>query len=182
MMTKALNTSRYGLFGVLLIMVLIFAACGGGGGEAEEEGGGETTEEEGGEMEEEDGEMEEEGGEEEGGEEEGSETGGGVGDAEAGEELFNQQVVEGQAGCVTCHYVEADRGDFTGPNLAAVASVAGERVDGLSAEEYLRTSIVNTNDYIVEGFSADVMPTAYGDVLSEEQVNDLVAYLLTLEG
>ncbi len=182
MMTKALHTSRYGLFGVLLIMVLIFAACGGGGGggEAEEEGGGEATEEESGG--EEEGEAED--GEEEGGEmeEEGSEAGGGVGDAEAGEELFNQQVIEGQAGCVTCHYVEADRGDFTGPNQAAVATVAGDRVEGQSAEEYLRTSIVNTNEYIVEGFSADVMPTAYGDVLSEEQVNDLVAYLLTLEG
>ncbi len=86
------------------------------------------------------------------------------------------------AGCVTCHYVEAARGDFTGPNMADAAIRAQTRVPDQSAVEYLRNSIVNSNEYVVEGYSAGVMPQNYGDILSEEQINNLVAYLLTLQG
>lgn len=107
------------------------------------------------------------------------------GDAAAGESLFNQNLIQASdgaaAGCVTCHYVNAEQGAFTGPNLASVATHAAERVEGQSAEVYLRNSIVNTNEYLVEGYAAGVMPATYGDLLSEEEVNNLVAYLLTLE-
>jgi cytochrome c2 len=105
-----------------------------------------------------------------------------VGDPAAGETLFNKAIIGTAAGCKTCHYVDASRGDFTGPNQANVANEAGTRVEGQSAVEYLRNSIVNPNDYVVEGYSAGVMPLNYGDLLSEEEVNDLVAYLLTLDG
>lgn len=35
--------------------------------------------------------------------------------------------------------------------------------------------------FAVDGFTAGVMPAALGDDLSEQQLADLVAYLLTLE-
>lgn len=105
--------------------------------------------------------------------------------AEAGDTLFHKQLLGTgstiAAGCITCHYVEADKGNFTGPNLAGIATRAGSTVPGQSAEEYIRTSIVNPNDHTVEGFSAGVMPPNYGDVLSDPEIDSLVAYLMTLE-
>ncbi len=107
------------------------------------------------------------------------------GDAEAGKALFNQPVFQSSSGiasgCYTCHYVEASRGNFTGPNLAGVGSRAATTVSGLSAVEYLYNSIVNPNDYVVEGFVAGLMPQNYGEVLTQEQIDNLVAYLLTLK-
>lgn len=107
------------------------------------------------------------------------------GDPAAGEQLFNQTLIQAgggaAAGCVTCHYVNAEQGDFTGPNLAGIATEAGDRVEGQSAEEYLYNSIVNPNDHVVEGFTAGVMPQNYGDILTDEEIDSLVAYLMTLE-
>ena len=103
-----------------------------------------------------------------------------TGDASTGEELFNQTVIGSQAGCVTCHSLEPDR-TLVGPSMAGVAARAGTRVSGQSAEEYLRDSIENTDAFTVDGFAAGVMPAALGDDLSEQQLADLVAFLLTLE-
>jgi cytochrome c2 len=46
---------------------------------------------------------------------------------------------------------------------------------------YIRTSILHPNDFIVPGYPADLMPQNYAEILTDEEVNDLVAYLLTLE-
>lgn len=46
--------------------------------------------------------------------------------------------------------------------------------------EYIRVSILEPNEFIVEGFPENLMPAIYNEFLSEEEVNDLVAYLLTL--
>jgi hypothetical protein len=69
---------------------------------------------------------------------------------------------------------------MVGPSLAKAGSDAASRVSGKSAEEYLNASIVTPNEYVVEGFSANIMPAQYGTELSEQQIKDLVAYLVTL--
>jgi cytochrome c oxidase subunit 1 len=107
-------------------------------------------------------------------------TGAGGGNIGAGEEIFNENLIGVQAGCVTCHSLEPDV-VLNGPSLAGLASRAGNTVDGQSAEEYITTSILNPNDHVVEGFDPGVMPASFADDLSEEQVRDLVAYLMTLE-
>jgi hypothetical protein len=66
-----------------------------------------------------------------------------------------------------------------GPSLQGVGSRAGQEVEGQSAEQYLRTSIVEPNAHVVEGYVQGVMPSFQG-VLTDQQLNDLVAYLLTL--
>ena len=48
----------------------------------------------------------------------------------------------------------------------------------MSAEEYLRESIVDPAAYSVEGF-ADSMPKGLRILLSEEDIDNLVAFLLT---
>jgi mono/diheme cytochrome c family protein len=99
-----------------------------------------------------------------------------VGDAARGEALFTQPV-GGQPACSTCHTLDETR--IVGPGLGGVAARTGERVPGESAEAYLYNSIAHPGAFIVEGY-ANVMPAAYADTLTGEQLADLVAYLLTL--
>ncbi len=93
-----------------------------------------------------------------------------------GEELFEASVLAGQAGCITCHSLTPDK-VLVGPSLAGLGSRAGSTVPGLSAEEYLRQSILDPDAYVVEGFEPGRMLSNWGEVLSEEEVDALVAYL-----
>jgi mono/diheme cytochrome c family protein len=102
------------------------------------------------------------------------------GAAPAGEKLFKQTIIGSQPGCSTCHSLEAGV-TIVGPSLAGIGTHAGERVSGLSTEEYLRQSIIEPNAHLVEGFSANIMPTNWSDILTKEQLDDLVAFLLTLK-
>ena len=105
------------------------------------------------------------------------------GDAANGEILFNQAII-GEAnalGCAACHSLRPGI-TMVGPSVAGLADIAGDRVEGLSAEEYLRQSIIAPNEYVVDGFNQSLMPLTFGEDLTEEEVNDLVAYMLTLEG
>ena len=79
--------------------------------------------------------------------------------------------------CSTCHSLQPDV-VIVGPSLSGVANRAGSRVAGLTAEEYIRTSIVHPSEFIVPGFQ-DVMQKNFGDVLTSDQINDLIAYLMT---
>ena len=81
--------------------------------------------------------------------------------------------------CSTCHSLEPDV-VIVGPSLAGVASRAGTRIAGMTAEQYLRDSIVNPGDYVVEGFP-DAMQRNLGDKLSSDQINDIIAFLMTQE-
>ncbi len=104
-----------------------------------------------------------------------------VGNAANGETLFTQPVIgaNNAPGCITCHSLEPDV-VIVGPSQAGLATRAETRVPGQTAEEYIRNSIVNPNDYIVEGFAEGVMYQNYGTDLTPEQIDDLVAYTLTL--
>ncbi|MEJ2305787.1 MAG: c-type cytochrome [Anaerolineales bacterium] len=102
------------------------------------------------------------------------------GDLAAGEALFKQATIDGAPGCATCHSTEPDV-VVVGPSLAGVASRAGERVERETAGQYLRNSILNPNAYVVEGFSPGTMYQEFASVLNDQQVDDLVAYLLTLK-
>lgn len=88
-------------------------------------------------------------------------------------------------GCAGCHGEPGGVG-LVGPNLGGIATRAATRVPGQSAEEYIRTSIVNPNAYIVPecpsgACPAGLMPQTYGQTLSEQELDGLVQYLLTLE-
>ena len=92
-------------------------------------------------------------------------------------------VVQGQqvfnARCATCHALVPDT-IIIGPSLAGVATRAETRVEGLTADEYIQLSILRPGDYIVEGFS-NVMITNFAKELTNEDMNALVAFLLTLK-
>ena len=81
--------------------------------------------------------------------------------------------------CSTCHSLEPDI-VIVGPSLYGIVERAALRVSDMSAEEYIRNSILYPSDYIVEGFS-DVMQKNFADVLTSQEINDLIAFLLSLE-
>lgn len=99
------------------------------------------------------------------------------GDAAAGKALFAQSVIGANPGCITCHSLEAGK-TLVGPSVAGIASRAGSTVSGQSAEQYLRQSIVEPDAYVVKGFAKGLMPKP---TLTEQQIGDLIAYLLTLK-
>ncbi len=105
-----------------------------------------------------------------------------VGDAANGEALFAQPTIGANngPGCITCHSLEPDV-VIVGPSQAGLATRAETRVAGQSAEEYIRTSITEPNAYVVEGFAEGVMYQNYATDLTAEEINDLIAYTLTLK-
>jgi mono/diheme cytochrome c family protein len=104
------------------------------------------------------------------------------GDPGRGESLFAQPVigVNNGVGCITCHSLQEDV-VLVGPSIIGIGSRAGDIVPGQSAEEYLRLSIVAPNDYLVPGYSAGSMYQTYQNELSAQEIEDLIAYMLTLE-
>lgn len=87
-------------------------------------------------------------------------------------------------GCDNCHLI-GDMGEAgkVGPDLSSIGDLAGQRVPGESASEYLRTSIVDPeahfapdcpNGPCLEG----IMPGDYARRLTVGQINKLVEFLL----
>ncbi len=95
-----------------------------------------------------------------------------VGNAGHGGELFTSQ------GCAGCHSTTTED-VIVGPSLKNVGDRAANTVQGLDAVEYLRQSITQPDAYVIPGFAAGVMPSFAS--LSDTDVNDLIAYLLTLD-
>ncbi|MBT3337918.1 MAG: cytochrome c [Anaerolineae bacterium] len=107
-----------------------------------------------------------------------------IGDAAKGEELYNRATLGSKSseGCVACHNYDETQGDETdAPFTAGTATKAEGRVPGLSAEEYILESIVNPDAYVVEGYNAGDMYQSWGEDLSEQEMADIIAYLLTLK-
>lgn len=93
----------------------------------------------------------------------------------------NGQALTVSNACSACHSLEKDV-KLVGPSWYSVGATAGERVEGQSAGLYLYTSIVEPNAYVNEGYVAGLMPLTYGETLSDGQMADIIAYLLTLRG
>lgn len=108
-----------------------------------------------------------------------------TGNAEAGRTLFSamptEAILAGAVACSTCHNVDAGSGTLIGPSLSGVATRAETQVAALSAAQYLRTSIMAPNSYVVESFVPGIMNQTFGKALTPSQIEDLVAYLQTLK-
>ena len=98
------------------------------------------------------------------------------GDAERGENLFTQSI-KGAPACSACH--NTDGTALVGPGFENFGETAAARQSDTSAEDYAYTSITRPGAYVVDGFS-NAMYTQYGQRLSDQQIADLIAYLLGL--
>jgi mono/diheme cytochrome c family protein len=80
------------------------------------------------------------------------------------------KAVFASAGCASCHTFKAAGATGTvGPNLDEVLADKDA--------EFVRQSILDPNAEIAKGYQPGIMPTTFKDQLSDEQVNDLVAFL-----
>lgn len=83
-------------------------------------------------------------------------------------------------GCGACHaFDDAGASGTVGPDLNALDQVAAERIEGLSAEEYIRQSIVEPNAHVVDDFDPGLMPADFGERMSSEELSILIEYLLS---
>jgi len=82
------------------------------------------------------------------------------------------------AGCIACHAIPGLSTAAVGPSLADLADRAGSQKEGYTAEQYIHESIVDPNAYVVEGFQENLMPQNFGERLSEDQINDIITFLL----
>jgi nitric oxide reductase subunit C len=107
---------------------------------------------------------------------------------ELGRVLFNAT----PPGCAACHSIVPGV-SIVGPTLAGMPAVAAARIQepgyrggARDAAGYVRESIVDPHAYVLAGvtYSAggrSLMPPDYGQRLTAEQVDQLVAYLMTLQ-
>jgi mono/diheme cytochrome c family protein len=86
------------------------------------------------------------------------------GDAAAGKEAFMS------SGCGGCHtYGPAGTSATIGPDL----DTALQGKD----DQFVLESIVDPNKEVASGFQPNIMPSTFGESLSDEQLADLVAFL-----
>ncbi len=138
---------------LLILVALLLAACGGGGGGAANQPSG---------------------------------GGGGTGDATNGQKLFTAGKSPAPA-CSGCHSIKPGE-KLVGPSLAGIGTQAAQIIKdpnykgtAKTADDYIRESITNPNAYVVAGYQPNVMYQNYGKDLSSTDINDLVAYLMTLK-
>jgi len=82
-----------------------------------------------------------------------------------------------ERGCGGCHTIQGVSAGTIGPNLTQIGEIAATRKEGFSAEDYIRESILSPKAFVVEGFQP-LMPQNYGEQLSQQELDDLVAFLL----
>ena len=104
-----------------------------------------------------------------------------VGDPERGRQIWEDGGGVLSGPCSACHSLDGSE-PVAGraPTWQGISARAGDRVPGLSAAEYLRESIVDPSAFVAEGYADNLMPKSFKILLSEEDIDGLVAFLLTL--
>ena len=91
------------------------------------------------------------------------------------------QITAESTGCLQCHTVDGAT-NTSGPTWKGLAGsnrplASGESVTADDA--YLRAAIIDPAGQIVQGYEA-IMPPDYGEALTDEELEDLVAYINSL--
>lgn len=109
--------------------------------------------------------------------------------AARGKALYEQMVIGSNSspGCITCHSLEPGL-ILAGPSHAGLATRATETIkntnytgNARTVEAYLWESIVDPDLYVEKGFPPRVMYQNYGKDLSEQEISDIVVFMLTLK-
>lgn len=98
-----------------------------------------------------------------------------VGSAVSGEALYDKEF-----GCTDCH-----RGGASAPDtIGTFARIQNERLtepgfEGYTVAQYIVESVTRPGDYVVEGYSSGLMPVNFGLRMTDQQLADIVAFLVT---
>lgn len=97
--------------------------------------------------------------------------------------LLSPQEAQGQKvfsqNCGACHSTIPDT-VIVGPSLAGISERAESRVNGQDGRTYIYTAILQPGDFLVDGYD-NLMPATFGKQLTGEDLDAVVAYLMTLE-
>jgi mono/diheme cytochrome c family protein len=96
----------------------------------------------------------------------------------AGDEARGEQIYLAQP-CHMCHADLPVGPVFPGDPPLTIRTAT--RKPGYSAELYLYESIIAPNADIVPGFQKDIMPAEPGTMLTDQELADLIAYLMTMK-
>ncbi len=94
-------------------------------------------------------------------------------------EMIFRNGANGAPACITCHSLDP-KVTGVGPSLFNLRDSASQRVKGVDARAYIRTSILDPNAYIVKGYPANLMYQDFGTRLSKAQIESLVDFVLSL--
>ena len=86
--------------------------------------------------------------------------------------------------CYQCHTIESVSDGVIGPDLTHIGTDAATRKPGMSAEEYIRESIIDPEAFVaadVGRATPGLMTNAITEKLTDSQVDALVAFLLAQE-
>ena len=90
--------------------------------------------------------------------------------------------------CIGCHTIPGVPGanGMVGPDLSNIGVEGATYIEGMSAEEYIRQSIVDPEAFITPECPtgpcpSGVMSPAFAQMLSPEELDGIVAYLATLK-
>jgi mono/diheme cytochrome c family protein len=93
------------------------------------------------------------------------------------EEAAGAKIFTGKGGCVGCHNAGSG-GGATGPNLSHIGTDGATMKPGMDARAYIEESIRSPQAFLVPGFGP-LMPPNYSQTLTDEEINQLIAFLLS---
>jgi cytochrome c oxidase subunit IV len=98
------------------------------------------------------------------------------GNAENGPAVFKSK------GCTACHTISTVEGAVgqIGPKLDGLSETAKTRIAGKDAVAYIKESIEIPGAFVVKGYPAGLMPANLKQTMSDQEYNDLVAFLAKL--
>ncbi|MCW5878245.1 MAG: cytochrome c oxidase subunit II [Anaerolineales bacterium] len=104
-----------------------------------------------------------------------------AGDCNLGDEQCGQRWAT-TYGCTACHSLTGESG--VGPTWLGLFGHEVSLSDGsvVTADlEYLHTSIVDPNAQVVQGFQPGIMPQDFAVRLTEEQIQQIIAFIVSLQ-
>ena len=100
-----------------------------------------------------------------------------------GENVMPGEIVMKKQACIACHSTDGSK--IVGPSFKGLfgstrtVEINGEKREVLADEKYIKNSILNPNEEIVDGYPKGLM-TDYNGKITDEEIIQLIEYIKTL--
>ena len=96
------------------------------------------------------------------------------GDLESDDPVVRGRALFNTKGCSACHTVQGISSGVVGPELTNIYADKGA--------DYIHESILDPNAVIAQGFAPDLMPKNFGELLTEDDISDIIEFLRDASG